>query len=282
MKAWFRRWMWGLFYVALIPIFAGLYVGPLPAGSFYDQNIRHEKGLGEQAHQLSRSLTKVIRSHIRQRAWSIGGSKVELHKGTVGVAEVTQTPEGEFLLEITGDFSRPGVKPTSWTLFSARVEVQADRPRKVGPNEARLYEFPVSSANPAILGSAKSPQLPQNPPVSLLFHKPGSSQGAPPTSGGVLVLHPQLEEDLVGFHEAENGDPAAGSDSFLRMAYFSATTVTTLGLGDITPMSGVARLFVGAETVLGLIFIGLFLDRLTRRRKAEGSEARCGGQERTA
>jgi hypothetical protein len=43
--------------------------------------------------------------------------------------------------------------------------------------------------------------------------------------------------------------------------YLSASTITTLGYGDITPSpgSGVAKLLVGAEAVLGVILISMFV-----------------------
>jgi hypothetical protein len=44
------------------------------------------------------------------------------------------------------------------------------------------------------------------------------------------------------------------------MAYLSAVTVTTLGFGDVTPVSSLARALVAAEAVLGIVLIGLFVN----------------------
>ena len=44
--------------------------------------------------------------------------------------------------------------------------------------------------------------------------------------------------------------------------YFSAVTVTTLGFGDITPVSVKARVLTACESVLGVIVVGLFLNAL--------------------
>ena len=49
--------------------------------------------------------------------------------------------------------------------------------------------------------------------------------------------------------------------------YFSTTTITTLGYGDITPR-GVFRYFAMAEVILGLLYMGMivyFLTRVMRR-----------------
>ena len=53
---------------------------------------------------------------------------------------------------------------------------------------------------------------------------------------------------------------------FLRMLYFSAVTITTLGFGDIAPISTKARMLVMLESVLGIILIGLFFNSLALAR----------------
>lgn len=54
--------------------------------------------------------------------------------------------------------------------------------------------------------------------------------------------------------------------SYLRMTYFSVVTITTLGYGDISPISNTARVLVALESIAGLVLIGLFLNALARRR----------------
>ena len=71
-------------------------------------------------------------------------------------------------------------------------------------------------------------------------------------------------QDLTRFLEASDGYTSDVSDNLSRMMYFSATTITTLGLGDIVPVTSLARWMVFAETVCGVIFIGLFLHSITR------------------
>jgi hypothetical protein len=52
------------------------------------------------------------------------------------------------------------------------------------------------------------------------------------------------------------------TDVYCRMLYLSAATITTLGYGDIVPVSKWARLAVGLEAVLGVFIIGAFLAQL--------------------
>ena len=49
-------------------------------------------------------------------------------------------------------------------------------------------------------------------------------------------------------------------NSFKRMFYFSAITIATVGYGDIVPVDDNLRILVGLEAILGIIFIGLFIN----------------------
>jgi len=53
--------------------------------------------------------------------------------------------------------------------------------------------------------------------------------------------------------------------AFGRMLYLSAVTITTLGYGDIVPNSGITRLLVGFQSVLGIVLIGLFINSIAIR-----------------
>lgn len=48
--------------------------------------------------------------------------------------------------------------------------------------------------------------------------------------------------------------------SILDCLYFSTITITTLGFGDSYPITTIARILVMAETLLGMVVIGLFLN----------------------
>lgn len=54
-------------------------------------------------------------------------------------------------------------------------------------------------------------------------------------------------------------------DHFFRMLYLSAVTVTTLGYGDITPITVHARIAITIQSVFGIIMIGLFLAAITKK-----------------
>lgn len=80
----------------------------------------------------------------------------------------------------------------------------------------------------------------------------------------------RLGKELARVSEALEGETTAAPDHFFRMLYFSASTITTLGIGDIQPVSTLARVLVTVEAVLGLIFVGLFLNALAGRYRGRG------------
>ncbi len=51
-------------------------------------------------------------------------------------------------------------------------------------------------------------------------------------------------------------------DSFAELLYFSYTTMTTLGFGDILPLSNFARTFSYLEAIVGQIFLTILIARL--------------------
>ncbi len=58
------------------------------------------------------------------------------------------------------------------------------------------------------------------------------------------------------------------------MLYFSAVTMSTLGYGDIVPITDRARAVVTLQVILGPLLFGLFLNSLVRERDGSGSLAR--------
>ena len=72
---------------------------------------------------------------------------------------------------------------------------------------------------------------------------------------------------LNQFSKDQSGNTSMASGNIWRMLYFSAETVTTLGMGDILPVSVLSRLLVACEAVFGVYCIGRFLNALAKTTK---------------
>src|SRR6266700_114884 len=76
-----------------------------------------------------------------------------------------------------------------------------------------------------------------------------------------VVLGRALRRGLCAHHVGigTSPDPPEQSMSFLTDLYLSGTTFFTLGLGDVTPLSGVGRFLVVTEVAFGFIFLALVI-----------------------
>jgi len=83
----------------------------------------------------------------------------------------------------------------------------------------------------------------------------------------LLAIPETLDGELIRFSKELQGFPSEVSRSYVRMIYFSAATITTLGIGDISPIIAAARVAVSLEVILGIVLIGLFLNSLSQKRQ---------------
>lgn len=91
------------------------------------------------------------------------------------------------------------------------------------------------------------------------------------TSPAEIVVAPAPQDvfsRLWVWVEQANGTPRdRGWDAAVRWTYLSVVCITTLGLGDIVPITTRARVFVSLEAIIGIVTAGLFLNSVVRRRE---------------
>jgi len=103
-------------------------------------------------------------------------------------------------------------------------------------------------------------------PLNVLLPGAGGATATNPDAS-ILWIPPSTAAVLQRLSTAGTGDPKEASGLLIRMCYFSATTITTLGFGDITPVTTVARVLAGIEAVTGVVLIGLFLNAVAQKWK---------------
>lgn len=74
-----------------------------------------------------------------------------------------------------------------------------------------------------------------------------------------------LREQLGEFVATAKGFPLDKLGNIIRMIYFSTVTITTMGYGDIVPVSSLSRILVGSEGIWGIVMIGLFINALSAK-----------------
>ena len=100
------------------------------------------------------------------------------------------------------------------------------------------------------------------------FYKGAYSYLTLPTSvdkGRTFSLPSEENDQLNAVFAGIAGDPVTISKSFWRMTYFSATTITTTGFGDIVPLTPLARLMAAIEAALGIVIAGFFINVASSR-----------------
>ena len=261
-RLWDSPLRWGVLYLALVPMFTTVYAS-LPARSFHDADIQFEAPLANDAARLISALSEAVGAQHRTPTWDTPLGPLELEPGTIRIAHIRHTQDGRLLLELAGRYaSVSGHEPAVVGSFGEWVEVDVeDQFVTEAPGEAPQVGYPVALVNP---NGGAAPHVSFYPPVSLLLPSQGAA-GSLPSDTGFLTMAVATANKLTRFYNAAEGDPSYASGLWLRMLYFSSTTITTLGLGDVTPISSTARSLVGFESLAGIVVIGLFLNALAGR-----------------
>ena len=243
-----------LAYISVIPLFAIIYCH-LPWKSFYAPYAKYEPSAYSDSDALRIAISTAVRrqlgkpkTHLDRLYWSIDPSNLRV--GAIEPTDlVTLRTKVTVLVEIFGAKGE--------CLMTQQVTI---------PFEIGLDQF----SEPSLSADAvdREPKILAQPNVEYVDNDQIVADLFPPReqSGHRLDLEFTNAENkrFRNFMIAMSGEPFALSDSWLRMLYFSAVTITTTGFGDIVPLTTLARLLAGTEAVLGWILAGLFLNALAQ------------------
>ena len=87
-----------------------------------------------------------------------------------------------------------------------------------------------------------------------------------------LPLLPTKADEAAALARGFIGEPSFVEGNIWRMFYLSIVVLTTLGLGDIVPITPAARGLVGFEAVLGVVLVGLFINAVAWRANQGGKK----------
>jgi Ion channel len=260
--------VYGIAYLLCIPAFALKY-STIPHG-FYQSNIRVESTYSEHGTEILDQLCDALRDHLLRKS----GKELNSHD-----ASDVSVQAGGDTFKPTSDLycQRLGIVDEDRIRFSVVVRLlhRANPPYRVSfvatlaPIEERdPTQWPTQSGRTYIyrrvdmsLSEPKSDYdfTGERIANAVLDTGPEGSFRFP-----LILLDPVFDHSLKSFMDEANGFTSDAKDNLSRMMYLSAVTITTLGFGDIVPVTPEARWWVTAEAVTGVILIGLFLNAVAR------------------
>src|ERR1700683_198167 len=266
---WFR---WGLADLLTVPM-VRVRLETLPVGSLQDGNIGAESSTHTELTRLQAGLQRTLLTKHPAIRDSLGGPEY-VPVGAESVEEVAPTEHGGLRISVSGKYliSQHGAsEPVGYEVPLALTT--EDSAKILDPKDLRpvAVGFPVrleADTTSSILGLAA-------PPIVLILPRTAPDSSSPDGKQGLWFVPTSVANLLDEYRAASEDDPYYAPGRTVRMLYLSATTITTLGLGDISPISSAARLLVGFEALLGIVFIGLFLNDMGRRASARRSIAKA-------
>lgn len=245
-----------------------VYYTALGEHAFRDASLPQESGFRADVQHLEVGLAHTIAGSLgaAHQGWVADSTRYEFN-GPLQVSAVVpvQSFPDELAIRIEGLWGSGSRVGSIEQWFN--VAVPTGHPEIIGPNyQVVSYRVEPSGAS----GVGPDAGNPSSVPERILFPP------RPDTGVSRLELPLSVALELTNVERGFEGDPSVASDEFWRMVYFSATTITTLGVGDIQPVSDTARAAVTVEAALGILLAGLFLAALARRIARERDATREG------
>ena len=281
---------YALIYLSLIPIFAGIYCY-LP-NQFYHSTIQYEYQIEQIFERSKNTLFTIIKNDFATKYcadckagqepeaiikdWSIKLSKLDNFKLSDNQCSF------DLIVFATRPTPTEKVKKKRQKLASEAVSgsidfvdvplhitfdlINEEEPR--GENQEVGLNFQYKAENDRFRFAL------QNKTELLNENELHNDYVAAIFPNGYLSLPKQLLKDMKNYTLGKAGYGSSIEGNFARMFYLSAITITTLGFGDIVPLTSTSRILISVESVLGIVIIGLFLNSLSYEKSKIEEELR--------
>jgi voltage-gated potassium channel Kch len=263
-------WLFAAAYLGMVPLFAILYTQH--PYEFYHSTVRYEPVLSQERAAAAAAIkTAVARSYSRNREphWrnAKGWSFVVEDFDVLLLGVTDQRASFVIYADLESDAARSTVTTGYWlsTILSGSRTYDDDR------EKGQVY---------CVYDSAHEDVEHREMELTELLPWPADLRSTHSHGGmaGHLTLRPSERDSILGYGLTSAGTPGTSGANFERMLYLSIVTITTLGYGDIVPLTPRARLLIGCEALAGIVFAGLFLNALAARTTAR--LRRIGEQDR--
>jgi hypothetical protein len=238
-------------YFSLIFVFASVYCFVIP-DQFYQSALVQEPFFKLQSADLRNLLEQSLNSSLTRESYIDGSHTYRIDHITVKSFEINNH---DLVLRTDTLVTRNDNEPIRDHDLECKILLSL--PYKYALNNNFLIVFENSDVFDFEFRPTFS--IPENERDFFVKH---ATENNPGTSGIFLT---QNVIDMVRSHKkAIDGSPEA-SGVFFRMLYLSVVIMTTLGLGDIIPMTTPARLTVGFQAILGIVLMGYYLASLSEK-----------------
>ncbi len=263
----FRSYYFILAYIGSVFLFAGVY-STMPY-EFYHSTVKYEKVLNNDIVNIRNNITEVLKEHLKQSYQSdtvtIGKNSLKINTLRIWDIEI-KGRNAKFLL--VGDYFSSNLQIFNGEYLTLYFGSGGGRGDTMQNGQLQYVTMICcNDTSDRFEGDMKIRDL-----FTLKNIKRG--KGGPDSGGyncpecidcGTTMLPDSLGQKLVAYSNALEGFPSYSSGNFERMFYLSAVTITTVGYGDIVPITPKARLLISIEAIWGIILIGLFLNSLANR-----------------
>lgn len=253
----FPSMAFGFGYLAAVPLFALVYT--IVPYDFYNATARYEPFVVGQAQSIATRLRDAFLRDARQSGAgrpSLNGVPVpESHDGVFPIFLIQPEPD---LVRIQVQFVTINV-PDVKNVF-LKVGLDLDQSSTITSDSVSKDGYLKMSVLVEVRTQVLSGDKVQ---LSALFPC-GRDHLAESTC---LRMTMEDYSSLLSLANTAAGRPTAMQGSYLRMLYFSAVTMSTLGYGDIVPVTTRSRALVTVQVILGPILFALFLNALVKERR---------------
>jgi hypothetical protein len=242
-------------YFAAIPLFACLYGCYMPH-DFYAPYVKLEPGANVDKERLAEDIVQGVRRSLSKSSWTSADEDgwqspkpTNLYARDLDSIDGKQVTFKMWFDILKGEYMRAH---ELWHTFLA-IKISNESWTRIGVGTDAITFRPVDVDRSSTLPPKVVSRL-----IETLFTNPevGST---------TLAFNLRQDIDYENYLKGVNGDPGAVGGQESRMLYLSSVVLTTLGLGDIVPMTDHARGFVAAEAIWGIAFAGLFLNAVAYR-----------------
>lgn len=245
--------LYALRFLVAIFVFAGMYT--LLPGQFYHSTIKWEEAYKTESRALRASL------------WSV------LTDSTSGRRSQFVTPQGTGYLSGFVPFRAIEVAEIDRIVIRAGTMAYFDAPQRFATPVAFDISFDVPRVIPSPAATSRQSILvgfwyqvqqtagPTMPGDALL----GALRADERSQHGQAWISEELADRIARYADAARLIPVGFRGTFPRMLYYSVVTITTLGYGDIVPLTNCARILTAIEAVVGVVLLGAFVNALTSR-----------------